>query len=147
MIVSAICIGNLQSRMFLVSSNVEFVFVGPKINFKVMENNLLDISVYASHNGKELCEILLSLSLLEKPGMRLSLSTEVVVYELGARNIKCWRSKGGRCHLWKYSQFLPPRPPPPPVVSICSNQTFCHANQWLVAALWSAALNSFSLIN
>ena len=43
--------------------------------------------------------------------------------------------------------FCPPGHPPPPVVSICSNQTFCHANQWLVAALWSAALNSFSLIN
>ena len=39
--------------------------------------------------GKELCEILLSLSLLEKPGMCLSLSTEVVVYELAVRNIKC----------------------------------------------------------
>ena len=38
--------------------------------------------------GKELCEILLSLSLPEKPGMCLSLSTEVVVYELAMRNIK-----------------------------------------------------------
>ena len=31
----------------------------------------------------------LSLSLLEKAGMCLSLSTEVVVYELAVRNIKC----------------------------------------------------------